>query len=195
MAMVEIAGKLGAEMVSVALDFDEHVMRMGFGDIDSVKMLREAGIVVRDAPGLRAALVLVDDDGFVFTPTALFLEAEPHGRHAVNAMRLSRDQFGEALARISPVAKAIAIAQAPDEKERDRIANLPLEVGVEPVDDNRVQEVDRELEEAPPVNFDVARQVRVYTAYLQYVELKLTGAAIQRRRLTIPLSILKSRWQ
>ena len=190
-AMVKIAREIGSEMVSVALDFNERVMRMGFGDIDSVKILRDAGIIVRDAPGLRTALVLVDDEGFVFTPTALYLEAEPHGRHAVNAMRLSREQFGEALARISPVAKAIAIAQAPDEKERDRIANLPLEVGVEPVDENRVEIVGRELEEAPPVNFDVARQVRVYTAYIQYIELKLTGAAIQRRRLTIPPKILK----
>jgi hypothetical protein len=33
-----------------------------------------------------------------------------------------------------------------------------------------------------PVRFDIARQVRVFNAYLQYVELKLTGAAIQSWR-------------
>jgi hypothetical protein len=51
--------------------------------------------------------------------------------------------------------------------------------------------VERRLEEAPPVRFDIARQVRVFNAYLQYVELKLTGAAIQRHRLAIPASIQK----
>jgi len=55
--------------------------------------------------------------------------------------------------------------------------------------------VERRLEEAPPVRFDVARQVRVFNAYLQYVELKLTGAAIQRHRLSIPSSTPEARWQ
>jgi hypothetical protein len=33
---------------------------------------------------------------------------------------------------------------------------------------------------------DVARQVRVFEPYLQYVELRLSGAAIQRHRIAIP---------
>ena len=33
------------------------------------------------------------------------------------------------------------------------------------------------------------RQVRVFEPYLQYVELRLTGAAIQRRRVVIPKAI------
>jgi hypothetical protein len=49
--------------------------------------------------------------------------------------------------------------------------------------------VEKRLEEAPPVPFDAARQVRVFNAYLQYVELKLTGAAIQRHRIAIPSRI------
>ena len=80
--MAEVAGRLGVEMVTVALDFDERVMRMGFGDMEAVRALRAAGIIVRCAPGLRTALVLVDDEGYLFTPTALYLEAEPHGRQA-----------------------------------------------------------------------------------------------------------------
>ena len=36
------------------------------------------------------------------------------------------------------------------------------------------------IEEAPPVRFDLARQVRVFEPYLQYVELSLSGASIQR---------------
>jgi hypothetical protein len=49
----------------------------------------------------------------------------------------------------------------------------------------------KRLEEAPPVQFDIARQVRVFNAYIQYVELKLSGAAIQRHRIAIPPSIQK----
>jgi hypothetical protein len=190
-AMAEVSGRLGAEMVTVALDFNERTMRMGFGDMEAVKILRAARIAVRDAPGLRTALVLVDDEGYIFSPTALYLEGEPDSNQAANAMRLSNDQLREALARLSPAAKAIAVAQAPNEQERKRVASLPVEVGTEPVTEAQFARVELSLKEAPPVQFDLARQVRVFNAYLQYVELKLTGAAIQRHRLAIPPNILK----
>lgn len=189
--MAEVAGRLGVEMVTVALDFDERVMRMGFGDMEAVRTLREAGIRVNDAPGLRTALMLVDDEGYLFTPTALYLEAEPQGQQAANAMRLSTDQLREALARLSPVAKAIAVAQATTEQEREHIASLPVELLSEPVTEQQFSRVDQALKEAPPVLFDLARQVRGFNDYLQYVELKLSGAAIQRHRLAIPPNILK----
>lgn len=190
-AMAEVARRLGVEMVTVALDFDERVMRMGFGDMAALEVLRAAGITVRHATGLRTAMVLLDDEGYLFTPTALYLETEPRGHQAANAMRLSAEQLREALARLSPVAKAIAVAQAPTEQERERAASLPLEVGSTPVTEQDFTRVRRSLEEAPPVAFDLARQVQVFQPYLQYVEMSLSGAAIQRHRTAIPASILK----
>ncbi|MBX6333889.1 hypothetical protein IRY61_00920 [Candidatus Saccharibacteria bacterium] len=178
-------------MITVALDFDERAMRMGFGDIEAVKTLMAANIPIHNTPGLRTALVLVDDEGFLYTPTALYLEAERKGQCAPNAMRLSKEQLREALARLSPAAKAIAKAQTQNEEERERIDSLPVEIGGERVTEEKCREVDQRLKEAPPVQFDVARQVRVFNAYLQYVDLKLTGASIQRHRITIPPSIQK----
>ena len=70
-AMAEAAQRLGPEMMTLCIDVDERVVRMGYGDIEAVECLREACIVVRNAPGLRTALVIVDDQGFILTPTAL----------------------------------------------------------------------------------------------------------------------------
>lgn len=42
-AMVETAGRLGKEMLTVSLDFDDRVMRMGYGDIGAVTLLLDAG--------------------------------------------------------------------------------------------------------------------------------------------------------
>jgi hypothetical protein len=190
-AMAELARRIGPELITVCLDFDERVMRMGFGDLAAVKTLRDAGIVVNSSPGLRTGLVIVDHEGYIFTPTALYLEADQRPTDAPNALRLSRDQVMEALARLSPAAKAIAIALAKTDEERDRIRKQAVEVPSTRVADEAFAEVGRRLEEAPPVRFDIARQVRVFNAYLQYVELKLTGAAIQRRRLALPASIQK----
>jgi hypothetical protein len=190
-AIVEAAGRRvnRPNLITVCLDFDERVMRMGFGDVAAVRHLRDAGITVKSTPGLRTGLLIVDNLGYIFTPTALYLEAEDRPTDAPNAMRLSKDQVTEAFARLSPEAKAIAIALAKTDQEKQYIKEQAIEVPSAKVTDQEFATVDRRLEEAPPVKFDVARQVRVFTAYLQYVELKLTGAAIQRHRLSIPASI------
>lgn len=60
-AMVEVVERLGSEMMTLCIDFEERVVRMGYCDIEAVKCLSEAGIEVRNAPGLRTALVIVDD--------------------------------------------------------------------------------------------------------------------------------------
>jgi hypothetical protein len=190
-AIVEVAQRLGPEMMTVCIDCDERVMRMGYGDIEALECLRDGPIVVRNASGLRTALVIVDDQGFIFTPTALYIEAEPHGEAAPNAMRLSQQQVAEALARLSPAAKAIAQTQATTHEEQNRIAALPVEVATAPITEAQFAKVEASLKEAPPVKFDVARQVRVFEPYLQYIELSLTGVAIQRYRLAIPPNIQK----
>ena len=190
-AIIEMARRIGPELITVCLDFDERVLRMGFGELEAVEKLRAANISVKSVSGLRTGLVIVDHQGFIFTPTALYLEAERPSDDAFNAMRLSTDQVTEALARLSSEAKTIAIALAKTEQERDRIRERAVEVPSTPVNESDVEEIVSKFKEAPPVPFDVVRQVRVYSAYLQYVNLSLTGAAIQRRRIPIPSSIQK----
>ncbi|MFZ1092935.1 MAG: hypothetical protein WAN75_27560 [Xanthobacteraceae bacterium] len=41
---------------------------MGFGELSAVEILREAGIVVGSTPGLRTGLIIVDGEGYIFTP-------------------------------------------------------------------------------------------------------------------------------
>lgn len=190
LAMVKAAKRLGPEMLTVWIDFDASVMRMGYGDIEAVKLLREASIIVNHAPDLRSALIIADGEGHTFTPTPLYLEAEP-GNEVRNALRLSRDQVAEALARLSPAAKAIAVALATSEEEKKRISELPVEGDSAPINNNHFENVDKNLKELPPFQFNLARQVRVFEPYLQYVELSLSGAAIQRHRLAIPSDIQK----
>lgn len=188
-AIVEAADRLGADSVVVCLDLDESVLRMGYGTLDGVARLRNRGLVVNHAPGLRRGLLVVDDEGFVFTPTPLYLEAELPEAVAQNAVRLTGAQVTEALARLSPAARELAVTQANDAGEAKRLSALPSEIRTAPVTADRFDEVAGRIKEAPPVRFDIARQVRVFEPYLQYVELKLSGAAIQRHRVRIPESV------
>ena len=190
-AIVEMAKQLPVDSITVSLDFDERVMRMGYGDIEAVRILRDAGVQIRNSPGLRVAVLIVDDQGFVFTPTALYLETEPQSEETPNALRLQPDQIKEILLRLSPFFRAGAQARSESTEEDARLANIPLEVGIQIVDDQHFRQVNDNLKQIPPVKFDVARQVRVFESYLQYVELKLSGASIQRYRVTIPKNIQK----
>ena len=190
-AMAEAVERIGRDQLILVLDFDERVMRMGYGDMEAARMLEKSGVVIHHSAGLRSALIVVDGEGYIFTPTALYLEAESGNDAALNAMRLSSEQITEALARLSPAAKAIAIAQTNDPETEERIAALPVDVASTPIDDDQFEQVERSLKEAPPVKFDLARQVHVYQPYLQYVELKLKGAAIQKNKVKIPNDLQK----
>jgi hypothetical protein len=185
-AMAELAQRIGPEFITVCLDFDERVMRMGFGDLAAVKTLRDAGIVVSSTSGLRTGLVIADQEGYIFTPTALYLEADQRPTEAPNALRLSRHQVTEALARLSPAAKALAMLMARTPAEREHIRHQAVEVSSIVVADIQFAAIQKKLIEAPPVKFDIARQIRVFEPYLQYIELRLTGAAIHRHRIAIP---------
>lgn len=190
-AMVEVSERLGTDMLTVNVDLDERVIRMGYGEFKAISLLKKAGIPLNHSPNLRSALLIVDDKGYSFTPTALYIEAENKHPTAFNAIRLMKDQVKEALARLSPAAKAIAIAQSKTPEEKEHLSNLELDVDSSPIQEEDIYEVKISLTKAPPVNFDLARQVRVYEAYLQYVELSLSGVAIQRHRLTLPDSLQK----
>jgi hypothetical protein len=177
--------------ISVSVDFSEAAFRMGYGSLGAVKALKDAGIEVVNSPGLRAAVLIVDDTGWVFTPTALYLEPEPHSEETPNAIRLTRDQVDEVILRVSSKEKHAALVEAPTEELKERIKSVVTEIGTEPVSQAEFDIVDDVFERAPAVKFDVARQVRVFEPYLQYVDLSLRGAAIQRQRIRIPKALLR----
>ena len=189
-SLAKAAVRLGPDRVSVSVDFSESVLRMGYGDLGSVQLLRRAGISVRSTPGLRLGLFVVDGRGFLFTPLARYLEAEAADCSAPNALRLSPQRALEAMARLSPSSREIALSKAADPSERRRLDNHQVEVSSETIEESQIAEIAGGLSKAPPVPFDLARQVRVYTAYLQYIELKLSGAAIQRRRIVLPKALV-----
>jgi hypothetical protein len=188
-ALAERAGELLPIMITVGLDFDEHTLRMGYGTLDGVESLRAAGIEPAHCPGLRCGIIIVDDCGWIFAPTALYLEAEPQSDETPNAVELSRSQVQALSVRLSPAAQQQAIAEATKPEEAESIAKIQCELGPAPIASAHFGAVKAAIETAPPAKFDVVRQVRVFEPYLQYVELSLTGAAVQRHRIRIPKAL------
>ncbi len=188
-AIVSLAAERGPELIQVFIDLDESVLRMGFGDIEAIALLEQAGIDLQHVPGLRCGLIVSDELGFSFSPTALFLEKERPESEGLNAMRLMPSQAREAMSRLASVSKPIALCLAKTPGEIEKIEHASADVIPTPVTHAMLHEVDHKIQNTPPIQFDVARQVRVFQPHFQYVELSLKGAAIQRQKLNIPQSI------
>lgn len=188
-ALVEFVPGLLSPELTVSLDFDERTLRMGYGSLEAVGMLRKAGMELTHFPGFRSGVLIVDNRGWVFTPVAHYLEDEPQSDETPNSIELSPAQVEAFAIRFSPVSRQKAIKAAPTPEIAAALAEMPCELGVVPVMQEQFEEVREAIEIAPPVRFDVVRQVRVFEPYLQYVEMKLTGAAIQKHKVRIPPEI------
>jgi hypothetical protein len=177
-ALLEIAAKTRVD-VRIVLDFCEETLRMGYGDLVAVERLCEV-LTVETMPGLRCGFLIVDDSAWVYTPTPMYLERDRLELEA-NALKLSSSDVRSLKGQMFPVQAELNVdGHALGQETAPSIVNRAS------IDETRFAEVTESIAEAPPVDFDVARQVRVYEPYFQYVELSLKGAAIQRRRIAIP---------
>jgi hypothetical protein len=179
-AILEVAARLKTDAVRVVVDCDEEVFRLGYGELEAIELLRASHIDVRQCAGLRVGLLVVDDRAWVFTPTALFVQPDAHSDETPNALELPAATADRLVVSICPERAAhVPEAVRPDP-----------EIGQVPLEKATVECVAESLSMAPPIPFDVARQVRVFQPYIQYVEISLRGCAIERHRITIPRSML-----
>jgi len=183
LALVEAAKRLGTHGVRVVLDCDDEVIRLGYGDVQCIRELRDRGLDVRQCGGLRVGLVVVDGQAWTFTPTALYVQPEVQSVETPNALQLPPEAADKLVAAVWDDAPGLTAPAAVGS-----IAAAP-EIGQVPLDASLLTRVEESIRVAPPMPFDVARQVRVFQPYIQYVEVSLRGCAIQRRRITIPKSI------
>lgn len=177
-SLIDTAKRIGKDQVTVIVDCDEEVFRLGYGEFDAVKALSESGLEVRQAPGLRLGVLICDNSAWTFAPTALYVQAEIHSDETPNAMEL----LGTDIDRI--IASIVCNTHSATSSSRDKLENA--EIGQEPVTEQDISSTSEALRIAPPVPFDIARQVRVFQPYIQYVEISLKGCSIQRKRVKIP---------
>ncbi len=191
--------RLGHENVVIVVDCNEEVFRLGYGQLDAILHLREAGCRVRQSVGLRVGVLVCDARAWAFAPTALYVEPEVQSDETPNAIALTgssiddivgvvtgagRDASGNGLpAEVGPIGSGKSTVHGRGPKCG------PPDIGVEDVSDQEITRATDALKQAPPIPFDIARQVRVFEPYIQYVEISLRGCAIQRHRIEVPKTI------
>lgn len=168
--------RLGAERITIILDVDAEICRLGYGTLDGLKLLQkmasEVGGLVCHQPGVRICVVLCDDETVVFSPTPLLVETGSPRADQPDGIRLST------------APKELSRDLGLGGKESSRV------IGLDAVKPESVAKVATNLETNPPLKFDVARQVRVFNAALEFVELELHGCFVSRKTATIPSDLL-----
>jgi len=164
--------RLGTTSVSIILDLDAEVYRLGYGTEQGWNVLQGAASNLRELilhqPGVRICVLVSDETTLVFAPTPLLVEAGPTTFAEPNAIRLEK----------APLALQQELGISADGESKRTI-------GLDPVPPGKVEQLKRDLAENPPVKFDLARKVRVFNSQLEFVELELHGCFVSRKTASI----------
>jgi hypothetical protein len=297
-AIVSACKVVGPDKIFLIVDCDEEVFRLGYGQLQSLQLLKEAGLVVRQSSGLRIGVLVSDETAWIFSPTALYVQEEIHSDETPNAIEVRSSEVERLLSRIVPLEcreqvvkvdkfsqdvksflnalsgqlpagdaldqqivkatnkflnagfrvhvlenegsyyrvhqcldriaaefSAASVAKlrpyfehcwhelrgehgdaifdehfdqvfaaypalaSDDYTHQSQLLTSDVEIGQEEVSVELIATNKSALDQAPPIPFDIARKVRVFEPYIQYVDISLKGCHIQRRTIELPKSV------
>jgi len=167
--------------ITVVIDPDEDVYRIGYGDAEGLKALRDLaesqGCELMAQPGLRVGVLLADDLTLVWSPTPRSVEQAPLGNTSISTERAPNGL----LLGLNP-GQQLAHAVFAGGTEA-----LPLnaQIGVEKVKKDHIQKTLDSLAKNPPIPVDLARITRVFSTKLQFAEFTVKGAKFSKRELKV----------
>lgn len=176
-ALANSRRRLGRESVRVVLDVADSTARMGYGDFDAVSLLVEGDVDVRVEHGLRTCVLVCDDIGYAFFTPPMLIETQDDQHVGPNALAMHPAQVQTVLDAMFPPPPAAGQPPAP-------------QVGKEALSNAQMQQVKESLEANPPQKFDLARKVNVFNAFIEFVELRLTGLHIARHTVQLPRDLV-----
>ena len=163
--------------VSIILDADAEVCRLGFGDDAGMESVMQAaelhGQRILHQPGVRIGLLIADEDTLIYSPVPLLIEAGSTQPEKPNAIMLK-----------GAVPAAIEAACGISAK-RDELR----EVGLEFVKEAKLAEVKADLAASPPREFNIARIERVFNSAIHFIELEITGYRLKAKKIKLDVEL------
>lgn len=192
--------KEGRVLIQVCIDNSEDVIRNGYGDAKGIDNLIENGVNIRESKGNRVSFIIIDNSGYILFPESRIFSEEPAGP---NALELDAFTITRLLAYYFP---------AVDDKEREdldvrfsnsiemqtqwmhtvrnEVFNDPPPKATDDFRKDKHSETKAALIKNPPIAPNLQRQIKTYTAKIQFVELKFTGINMQSRSISIPKDVI-----
>lgn len=164
--------------LTIILDADPEVYRMGYGDVEALSTIRTASAAalfdLREQPGIRIGVVISDDRTMIFAPVSRNVEAGSTSPDHPNAIFLE----GDVTEKLAAASGAPAVIELDAEVQEQ-------EIGDQALAPKRVEAMVADLKAKPPRPFDLSRRLTVFTSEVQYAEVKMTNTLFSARTITL----------
>ena len=175
-----IKSDAGPSVLSVIMDIDPEVCRLGFGDIEAIDLLRPAlesrRLAIQMQKGVRIGLVVADAEILIYSPTPRLIESSSTSEEKPNAIRISENGAQE-------IALACGVG-------KEAVSAAAQEVGLEVANKSLIEETKADLKENPPRRFDLARLERMFNYKLEFVEFSVANFRLNTRSVSLPAELL-----
>ncbi|MEQ1741083.1 MAG: hypothetical protein ABL869_01055 [Candidatus Nitrotoga sp.] len=165
--------------ITVILDNDPEVYRLGFGTADGLATLKvhcdKTQLGLRCQPGIRIGVLVADDKTMIYSPVPQLIEAGSTSVTKPNALFFE----GQTATTLSEAAGA-AENTLPSDGEIGGNALTPQDVEV----------IKKSLDENPAEPFDLTQKARVFSSRLQYVEFTVEKYQLTRQTVPIPAYLM-----
>jgi hypothetical protein len=163
------------DRVTIILDSDPEVYRLGFGDQAALDIIRQASadshVGLREQKGVRIGVVIADGTTMVYSPVSKNVEAGSTSIDKPNAIVLSGN-----------AANRLATAAGSDNRDDAPAA----EVGNTALEPAKVRAMQADLKANPPKPFDITRKLNVFASKVQYVEFSASNYRLTTRQIPSP---------
>lgn len=175
LALAERLNDLDTLIITVILDADAEVYRMGYGDQEALEIIRTASkdamFDLREQSGLRIGIVISDENTLIYAPTCRNIEAGSTSEDKPNAILL-------------PAIATKILAEATG------VTHGAAEVGLTGMKPERVEEMQADLRASPPDPVDLTRKLKVFRSAVQYVDLKVSNCQFNNKQVKLPKMFL-----
>ncbi|MBM7572945.1 hypothetical protein [Aquibacillus albus] len=182
----EFVQRTSLDQVAVSLDLSTEVYREGFGNPAALDILLNSGIRLKDIPGLRLGMLLVDDKGWIYTPiskttspnsgsfrkNALFEKLNNNFLEGYLIMPIEPEQ-----ASLFDIGMGEKTTQAINEAE-------PNET------EEKIENIKKSIEEEPLPDFDSLKLLSDYRKLIQFIEITFSGARLEQKTVKLPSELL-----
>lgn len=166
--------------LTIILDADPAVYRMGYGDLAALTILRDASVAcefnLRTQAGIRIGLVMSDDQTMIYSPVPRHIEAGSTSNNHPNAIFVTASM-------IDAIAEA---AGAPDPSLGFPQPAAPSEIGSKDLAPAELTALHEDLRANPPQAFELSRKVWMISSKVEYVELSVTNYRLGTRKVDLP---------
>ncbi len=186
-------------LINVCIDNSEDAIRNGYGEANGIDKLIQNKIAVKESKGNRISFIIVDNNGFILFPESRIFTDDPIGPNAMeldafNCTRLIAHYFPpENILEKEKLQERFDVSFEQQKNWLDTLTNEITEGTSHVTEDFNTQKfvaIREALKKNPPIEPDLQRQIKTYTAKVQFVELKFSGINLQSRTISIPKDAL-----